>query len=88
MRETQEGGGVGSYGLCKEKRLEGVSTREGALQRVDTAAQNTARAAAGRARGTTAAWSPPPARHHGKIRRTIHYWLFYTSRRGRGFYTK
>ena len=49
---------------------------------MDTAQHSTGRR--GRARRQTAARSPPPARHHGKIRRTIHYCLFYTSRKRKG----
>lgn len=52
---------------------------------MDTA-QNTARAAAGRFgdRRLRGARRPRPTRHYGKARRTIHYWLFYTSRKRAG----
>lgn len=55
---------------------------------MDTA-QNTARAAAGRFgdRRLRGARRSRPTRHYGKARRTTHYWLFYTSRKGGGLYT-
>lgn len=67
----------------QREALRGVSTREGgAAARGHSTKHSTGRR--GRVRGRTAAWSPPPARHHGKIRRTIHYRLFYTSRKREG----